>query len=154
MGMGLATFSQQSGRSWRNWYASQFLVVSIGKNCDLRPGCVIENGRPGPRMNYKGISLGNDVVLNPGVVLTTDMFLPESGIDIGDGTWINRNTLIQGTGGVSIGKRVLFGPSVIVWTSGHKYDAPGPIQGQELTYGKIEICDGAWIAAGAIILPG
>ena len=105
-------------------------------------------------MNYKGISLGNDVVLNPGVVLTTDMFLPESGIDIGDGTWINRNTLIQGTGGVSIGKRVLFGPSVIVWTSGHKYDAPGPIQGQELTYGKIEICDGAWIAAGAIILPG
>ena len=105
-------------------------------------------------MNYKGISLGNDVVLNPGVVLTTDMFLPESGIDIGDGTWINRNTLIQGTGGVSIGKRVLFGPSVIVWTSGHKYDAPGPIQGQELTYGKIEIGDGAWIAAGAIILPG
>ena len=137
------------------WFARRYLVASIGPRCDLRPGCVIENGKPNRDQDYKGIILGKEVVLSPGVVLTTDLFHPESGIEIGDGTWINRNTLIQGSGGVTIGKEVLFGPAVIVWSSGHKFDSPtGPVLGQGLTFAPIAIGDGAWIAAGAIILPG
>jgi len=89
-------------------------------------------------------------------VLTTDSYLPESGITIGDGTSINRNTLVQGSGEVNIGKNVLIGPSVIIWSSGHKIDSPpdGPIKGQGLTFGTITIEDDAWIGAGSIILQG
>jgi acetyltransferase-like isoleucine patch superfamily enzyme len=155
MGLGIRKFLENLGRARRLWFARRYLVVSIGSGCDLRPGCMIENGRPRPGQNYRGIILGNDVVVSPGVVLTTDSCRPESGIEIGDGTWINRNTLIQGSGGVTIGKEVLFGPGAIVWSSGHKFDSPtGPVLGQGLTFGPIEIRGGAWIGAGAIVLPG
>ncbi len=155
MGSGLREIFNSWGRNWRASFAKSWLVVSIGNDCDLRPGCVIEGGKPAPHEDYRGIILGNGVVLYPGVVLTTDSYNTESGIEIGDGTWINRNTLIQGSGGVTVGREVLFGPGVIVWSSGHKYDKPdGPILGQGLTFAPVVIGDGSWIAARAIILPG
>jgi acetyltransferase-like isoleucine patch superfamily enzyme len=154
MGLGLAKALYGVGQSYRCWYAANFLVRSLGKNCDLRKGCVIEHGKPAPGQKYKGITLGDGVVLYPGVVLTTDIDNEESGITIGDGTWINRNTLIQGSGGVTIGKGVLFGPNVIVWSSGHDYRGNGRIIDQGLTFAPVKIGDGAWIAAAAVILPG
>lgn len=154
MGLGIRTSIETFKRKYRAWYADQYLLASIGKDCDLRPGCVIENGKPGRGKNYRGISLGNRVTLSPGVVLTTDFHIPEAGIEIGDDVWINRNTLIQGSGGVTIGKKVLIGPAVIIWSSGHKYDAPGAIFDQDLKFAQIFIDDGAWIGAGSIILPG
>jgi len=155
MGLGIRTTLKGWGRKWRSWFAGRYLVVSIGSDCDLRPGCVIECGKPVPGRNYRGISLGSEVTVAEGVVLTTDSFIPESGIMIGDRVWLSRNTLIQGSGGVSIGNDVLFGPGVIVWSSGHEYKAStGPIRGQGLTFGPIVIEDGAWIGAGAIILQG
>ncbi len=153
--LGIRSGLREIKRRWRVWFARTFLVVSIGPDCDLRPGCVIEGGKPAPGQRHKGIILGRGVVLYPGVVLTTDAYRPESGIEIGDGTWINRNTLIQGSGGVKIGSDVLFGPGAIVWSSGHKIESPtDPILGQGLTLAPVAIEDGAWIGGGAIILPG
>ena len=155
MGMGTRQSLANLGRSWRAWFARQYLVASIGPGCDLRPGCVIEGGKPAPGQDFRGIVLGKGVVLYEGVVLTTDSYSPDSGIGIGDGTWINRNTLIQGSGGVKIGSEVLFGPGAIVWSSGHKFDTPtGPVLGQGLTFAPVVIGDGSWIGAGALILPG
>jgi acetyltransferase-like isoleucine patch superfamily enzyme len=155
MGTGLRQIFRNWGRAWRASFARTYLVASIGDDCDLRPGCVIEGGKPAPHEDYLGIRLGNEVVLYPGVVLTTDSYNRDSGIEIGDGTWINRNTLIQGSGGVVIGRKVLFGPAVLVWSSGHEYDSPdGAVLGQGLTFAPVVIGDGAWIAAGSIILPG
>jgi len=155
MALGIQNVRKRLGRSWRAWFARTYLVASIGPDCDLRPGCVIEGGKPAPGQDYRGIILGKGVVLYPGVVLTTDSYSPESGIEIGDGTWINRNTLIQGSGGVTIGKEVLFGPAAIVWSSGHSFDSPsGPVLGQGLTFAPVVIEDGAWIGGGAMILPG
>lgn len=155
MRFGLREIIKNMGRAWRADFARIHLVRSMGAGCDLRPGCVIEGGKPSADQNYKGITLGKGVVLFPGVVLTTDSYNENSGIEIGDEVWINRNTLIQGSGGVKIGRNVLFGPSVIVWSSGHEYrKSPGPIMGQGLTFAPVEIRDGAWIGAGAVILPG
>jgi serine acetyltransferase len=142
-------------RRWHSWFAQQFLVASIGPGCDLRSGCIIEFGKPRPGQNYKGVVLGRDVVLYPGVVLTLDAINPESGITIGDGTWINRNTLIYGGGGVTIGKDVLIAPAVIIWSGGHQIDANlGPVKGNDLVLAPIIIEDGAWIGAGAVIFHG
>jgi acetyltransferase-like isoleucine patch superfamily enzyme len=155
MGLGIRSKLRDMGRTWRIWFARRYLVVSIGTGCDLRPGCVIECGKPSPGQKYRGISLGKEVVLCPGVVLTTDSYNENSGIELGDKVWINRNTLIQGSGGVTIGNDVLFGPGVIVWSSGHEYKNPeGPVLGQGLTFAPVHIKDGAWLGAGAIILPG
>jgi acetyltransferase-like isoleucine patch superfamily enzyme len=155
MGLGLRIILHNYCRLWRSYFASRYLVASIGKNCDLRPGCAIEGGKPAPGQDYKGIRLGDGVVLYPGVVLTSDFHKPESGIEIGNNTWINRNTLIQGSGGVAIGSDVLFGPAVIVWSSGHEFDKPNvPVILQGLTYAPVTIGNGSWIGAGAIILPG
>ena len=140
---------------WRSWYARQFLVASIGPGCELRPGCLIEFGKPRPGQNYKGVVLGRDVVLYRGAVLTLDPMGPESGITIGDGTWVNRNSLIYGGGGVTIGKDVLIAPAVIIWSSGHQIDVNlGPVKGNDLVLEPIVIEDGAWIGAGSVILHG
>ena len=155
MGLGIRTSLHNFGRKWRCSFARRFLVVSIGDNCDLRPGCVIEGGKPAPGQPHKGISLGNDVTLYPGAVLTTDAYSPTSGISVGDGCWINRNSLIYGGGGVTIGKDVLIGPGVIIWSGGHGVDnSSGPVKGQELKLEPISVGDGAWIGAGAIVLQG
>lgn len=155
MGLGVATKLKELGRKWRAGFARRYLVVSIGRDCDLRPGSVIEGGKPVRGQIHRGISIGNNVTVTPGAVLTTDSFLPESGIQVGDRAWFSRNTLVQGSGGVTIGNDVLFGPGVIVWSSGHRYDAPlGPIRGQDLTFAPVVIEDGAWIGAGSIVLPG
>jgi acetyltransferase-like isoleucine patch superfamily enzyme len=143
------------GQKYRSWFASRYLVNSIGSECDISPGCILEYGKSGHKHPYKGIVLGNDVHLKPGVVLTIDPINADSGITIGDGTWINRNTLIYGGGGVTIGKDVLIAPSVTIWSGGHEIDKrPGPVKGNELVLEPIIIEEGAWIGANALILQG
>jgi acetyltransferase-like isoleucine patch superfamily enzyme len=153
MGLGIRTRMNNLGRIWRSWFAGQYLVASIGTGCDLKPGCIFECGKPNPDQNYKGIILDNDITIARGVVLTTDSYLPESGITIGDGTSISRNSLIYGGGGVTIGKNVLIAPMVGIWSGGHEFKgASGPVKNQNITLGPIVIGDGAWIGIGAIIL--
>jgi galactoside O-acetyltransferase len=155
MGLGIRTALHNLGRKWRSHFARQFLVVSIGPDCDLRPGCVIEGGKPAPGQRHKGISLGKGVIICAGAVLTTDAYTGTCGITIGDGSWVNRNSLIYGGGGVTIGKDVLIAPGVVIWSGGHRFDNPsGPVKGQELSFEPIKIDDGAWIGAGSIILQG
>jgi acetyltransferase-like isoleucine patch superfamily enzyme len=134
---------------------------------------------PGVRIcQPRNVTLGNGVYLDHGVYLHA---CPQ-GIRIGDNSYImhhaelhvynfrgmqhsrirlGRNcivgefSVIRGQGGVAIGDSVIIGPRVQIMAVDHVFDDPGrPILEQGIQALGIEIEDGAWIGAGAIILDG
>jgi len=105
-----------------------------------------------------GIVLGAEVSLYAQVrlVLGDVAQHPDTGIRIADRVIINVGSYLSGEGGLQIGTEVLIGPQVKILSAGHGMDdADQPhIWHNPLTYGKVQIADGAWIGAGAMVLPG
>ncbi len=63
--------------------------------------------------------------------------------------------MIQSSGNVEIGKDVLIGPFVKIWSSNHKFDNPSiNINKQGHEYKKVIIEDNVWLGAGVIVLSG
>lgn len=76
-------------------------------------------------------------------------------ITIGDGTSINRNFFINAYGKIKIGKEVLIGPYVTIYSTNHIFsDKDKPINSQGQTRKEVIIEDDVWIGAHAIILQG
>ena len=70
-------------------------------------------------------------------------------IKIGDNVFINSNSLLMARGGITIEDDVMFAANVQLFSNNHdEYDR------QVLTCKPIHIKKGAWIGAGASILPG
>lgn len=77
------------------------------------------------------------------------------GVRIGHGSELNNFALINGAGGVTIGKRVLIGPGARLISYEHCYsDANTAIADQEYIYKPIVIEDDVWIGANSVILAG
>ena len=82
-----------------------------------------------------------------------------SGVKIGSDAIINMGLHIidnyLGNGSVTIGDRVGFGPNItLITNSGPTKSNLRKIKRFSKIFGKIIICDDAWIGAGVIILPG
>ncbi|MBS5951311.1 MAG: acetyltransferase [Clostridium sp.] len=78
----------------------------------------------------------------------------DSNISVGDNSGVGINAFIQGP--TSIGKHVLMGPDVQIYTRNHRYDRidiPMYDQG-ETEIQEVKIGDDVWIGARSIILPG
>jgi acetyltransferase-like isoleucine patch superfamily enzyme len=116
--------------------------------------------------------LGNDVVIEPGVLV----FHAEN-IEIGDGVYIGHQTILKGYyaatmrigkgswigqqcflhsgGGLEIGEDVGVGPGVKILTSTHADPGRGkPITDGELEFAPVHIGAHSDIGVGAILLPG
>jgi len=76
-----------------------------------------------------------------------------SRLHIGAHTFINTPCFIDLNAPVHIGERVGIGHHVVIITSNHKIGPPHHRMGA-VTPAPVTIGDGAWIAAGAMILPG
>lgn len=74
-------------------------------------------------------------------------------ISIGDETFLNVGCVILDSAPVTIGRRVLIGPSVQILCAEHHRDPVLRAQGLEIAK-PVTIDDEAWIGAGAIILSG
>lgn len=77
-----------------------------------------------------------------------------SEIEIGDNSGLGINSRIYGP--VKIGKNVMMGTDVLIFTSNHNIDRTDmPMIEQGMTaISPVEICDDVWIGARAIILAG
>ena len=73
---------------------------------------------------------------------------------IGDDTVVNDGVVLQASpdAAIAIGNRVVISYKAIVLTAGLQISAAGPTK--EHRYQPVIIKDGAWIGAGAIVLPG
>jgi acetyltransferase-like isoleucine patch superfamily enzyme len=103
-----------------------------------RPAPVIEAGEGEIHVGHVG--------LYPGVQLRC---APGASIRIGDGTYLNRNTLIYAEQEVSIGERVMIAWNVIITDTPGFGERPGLTESQ-----SVHIGDGAWIGAKAVIVAG
>jgi acetyltransferase-like isoleucine patch superfamily enzyme len=79
---------------------------------------------------------------------------PEN-ITIGDDTGANRYCFIHAGGGVEIGRNVMLGPFVTIYSQNHKWrDRSVCIGDQGRTRAKVVIEDDVWLCAGSVVLPG
>lgn len=75
------------------------------------------------------------------------------GICIGEGSGLGVNCLVHGP--LEIGKNVMMGPDVVIFTHTHNYgrtDIPMGMQGSSVK--KVTIGNDVWIGMRAIIMPG
>lgn len=82
-------------------------------------------------------------------------------ISIGDNSLVNLDCTFLDTGTITIGKNVLIGPNVKIYTASHpKYGPDRIIERPDgtnhivTTTAPVKIGDDCWIGGGAIILPG
>ncbi len=118
--------------------------IVLGGLCKIHSAVSLDASREGT------IQLGQGVTLNRYVYLQADA----RGITLGDRVEINNHTIINGTGGVTIGADTLVGPGARVISYTHGI-APGQTIREQAVRGRpISIGEGAWICANAIILAG
>lgn len=105
----------------------------------------------------QGIFIGDRTFVMHGSELHVYNFrgLPHSGIWVGENCFIGEFCLIRGQGGVHIGRSVLLAPRVQLLAVEHIFQDPRrPVMEQGIIARGIQIGDGAWIGAGAIVLDG
>lgn len=74
-------------------------------------------------------------------------------VSIGDRTFINFDCVLLDCNRITIGQEVQFAPRVQIYTATHPVDAQARRSGLEYAL-PVVIGDGAWLGAGAIVLPG
>lgn len=137
------------------WKAARFLIVWIIRECQewLMVLVMALPGEIGSLIRKSVIpfgKVGRSVKLRRGGWV----FHPGN-IEIGDGTRINMGFIINGAGGVEIGKNVRIGPRVLIYSQNHNYeDSTTCIAEQGYSYAKVVIEDDVWLCAGAMVLPG
>ena len=105
--------------------------------------------------NFRSISLANGVALDSGVVLRA--LGPNSDkkkITIGENTYVNRNSFIDASEEIRIGRNVAIGPRCYITDHdrGTRPDQPG--MDYSLSCEKTIICDGVWLGTNVIVLKG
>nr|WP_069817095.1 acyltransferase [Streptomyces sp. TP-A0874] len=114
----------------------------------------------GTIFNERWIRLGDHCVIAEQVTLTAGMVPglelgPDPVLRLGDGVVLGRGSHVVASRPVVLGNDVFCGPYVYITSDNHSYDDPGqPIGKQWPRTGPVEIGDGSWLGAGAVILPG
>ncbi len=105
----------------------------------------------------QGIFIGDNTFVMHGSELHVHNFreLPNAGIWVGANSYIGESCILRGQGGIRIGDNVLLAPRVQILAVNHIFDDPAvPVIQQGITAEGIQVDDGAWIGAGAILLDG
>jgi acetyltransferase-like isoleucine patch superfamily enzyme len=118
--------------------------IQFGRRCKILGAVALDAGRGG------AIVIGNEVTLNRGVSLQGG----RGGISLADQVEINSMSMIDGTGGVTIGARTLIGPGVRIISYQHRFERRIPIRQQSSIAAPIQLANDVWIGANAIILAG
>ncbi|MDY0328078.1 MAG: acyltransferase [Arcobacteraceae bacterium] len=110
----------------RLWFQKK-KIYKIGTNSEIRPFVTI-NGT-------NSITIGDNVIIPPGTILSAMPNDPDNGIEISND--------------------VLLGPNVSIYSATHNFDKIDiPIKAQGYNSKKVLIKEGAWIGVNSVILPG
>ncbi len=90
-------------------------------------------------------NVGARCVVGRGVQITS-----KGGLQIGDDTNVTSQALLDGRGGLTIGRRVVVSPQAVLLSADHDPQSP-TFAGRNR---PVAVGDGVWIAQRAIVLPG
>ena len=154
----------------RGLYLKLFLkksggLVFIGRNVKVRHGYLLSAGKnlilednvSINALSAEGITLGDHVsIARDSILFATGVIAHKGkGIQIGDRTGISARAYFAGQGGISIGKDVIMGPNVQIFSENHNFsDLNLTIKEQGVTKIPVIIGDNCWIGAGVTILAG
>jgi len=122
--------------------------IAIGKRCVIDEYCMLS----AQGNDQSGITLGNEVLLGRGTVLSTR----NGTIEIGDYSNIGANCRLGTTSKVVFGKHVLLAANCYIGGAQHRYDrldVPIMRQGYQ-SKGGVIIEDDVWLGAGVTVLDG
>ena len=143
---------QECAANGKLWFDTEEFLAHQAKVKDLMYD--FNNSRPSEIEKRRELmhkmfgSVGEEVWINQPLMLTVG-----TTVTIGDGTYINAGLTLIDDCRITIGKGCLFGTNVTLCTTGHPIDPEKRAEGSMYSF-PITIGDGAWIGAGAIILPG
>ena len=104
--------------------------------------------------NWTDIRLEKGSSLDDGVVLLCSGSPKKEKILIGEGTYINRYTIIDAHSSVEIGQNCMIGPHCYITDGDHNKDPDNLIKNQPITSSLVKIENNVWIGAGVKILKG
>ena len=107
----------------------------------------------GNRSDCTGLRLGDRVRIYDGCRFSIDAIGPQSGISLSADVALNFGCYIDGSGGVSIGARSIFGPNVVIVSSQHRITAAS-IRESGKTFETVVIGEDVWVGANAVVLAG
>ena len=146
-------------------YKNRQGILFLGKNVTIKhrylisfgKSVVIENDVYIDALSVKGLHFDNNVSIKRGATIVCTGVIKNKGvgISIGSNSAIGTNNFIHGGGGVDIGKNVIMGPDVKIFSENHNFsDLKVPIRLQGESREGILIKDDCWIGAGSIITDG
>jgi acetyltransferase-like isoleucine patch superfamily enzyme len=99
------------------------------------------------------LRIGAGTLLEPGCWLT---LAPEAEIEIGEGCFLNRNTMIAAYRRVAIGDHTMLANGCFVGDAEHRFDDPAtPITWQGFTTkGPVEIGSNCWLGVNCVVTSG
>ena len=99
------------------------------------------------------LQIGEGTLLEPGCWITMS---PDARIVIGEGCFLNRNTMIAAQSSVTIGDHVMFANGCFVGDAEHRYDDPElPVTWQGFTSkGPVAIGDNVWFGVNCVVTCG
>jgi acetyltransferase-like isoleucine patch superfamily enzyme len=99
------------------------------------------------------LEIGEGTLLEPGCWLT---LAPQARIRIGEGCFLNRETMLAASELIEIGDHVMFANHCFVGDSEHRYDDPTkPITWQGFEpQGPVRIGDNVWFGVGCVVTGG
>jgi len=97
--------------------------------------------------------IGKDTLLEPGCWIT---MAPEAQIRIGEGCFLNRNTMLAAQGRIEIGDHTMFANGCFVGDADHRYDDPDvPITHQGfVSRGPVRIGSNVWFGVNCVVTGG
>lgn len=116
----------------------RYIGVAMGQRCHIGPA--IRCAHPG------NVRFGNRVVLGERVRLWSET--PDGRLLLGDGCEVGRGTVLDFSGGLTLGDGALISEEVLVYTHDHGHD-PHSVP----VCRPLELGERCWIGARAIILP-
>jgi acetyltransferase-like isoleucine patch superfamily enzyme len=151
-------------RGWRLWWAKRRWYERNGRALRrlrldrhaARGGFFIRypvEGEVLEALDEGRLRIGAGTLLEPGCWLT---MAPEAEIEIGEGCFLNRNTMIAAQGRVAIGDHTMFANGCFVGDAEHRFDDPEkPITWQGFTSkGPVEIGSNCWFGVNCVVTSG
>jgi len=100
-------------------------------------------------LSFAGVKVGRNVKVCSSAAISGD-----GTVIIGDDSWIGQEVRIYSGAVVKIGNSVDIGPLVYIGTGSHVIDPVGAHSAGRGRNLDVVVCDGAWLGARCLILPG